>query len=102
MLAKMQRLNRDGRQYVAGCGRWSQHWLGTSASAGHCPLRLAGALPEERIHGIPTQSERSSSCGPELRRRDNELQADPQLAEGPASGTRVAIYAIAIAVVLGV
>jgi hypothetical protein len=37
-----------------------------------------------------------------MRRRDNELQADPQLAEGPASGTRVAMYAIAIAVVLGV
>jgi hypothetical protein len=35
-------------------------------------------------------------------RRDNELQADPQLAEGPASGTKVAMYAIAIAVVLGV
>ena len=38
----------------------------------------------------------------ETRRRDNELQADPQLTEGPASGTKVAMYAIAIAVVLGV
>jgi len=38
----------------------------------------------------------------EMRRRDNELQADPQFAEGPASGTKVALYAIAIAVVLGV
>jgi hypothetical protein len=47
------------------CGRWSQHWRGTSASASHCPVRLAGALPEERIHGIPIQSERSPSCGPE-------------------------------------
>ena len=37
-----------------------------------------------------------------MRRRDNELQADPQLVEGPASGTKVAMYAIAIAVVLGV
>lgn len=34
-------------------------------------------------------------------RLDNELQADPELAEGPASGGRVAMFAIAIAVVLG-
>ena len=40
----------------------------------------------------------------DLRRQaglDNELQADPELAEGPASGGRVAMFAIAIAVVLG-
>jgi hypothetical protein len=35
-------------------------------------------------------------------RLDNELQADPELAEGPASGGKVAMFAIAIAVVLGV
>ena len=34
-------------------------------------------------------------------RLDNELQADPELAEGPASGGKVAMFAIAIAVVLG-
>ena len=32
---------------------------------------------------------------------DNELQADPELAEGPASGTKIAMFAVAIAVVLG-
>jgi hypothetical protein len=32
---------------------------------------------------------------------DNEIQADPELAEGPASGTKVAMFAIAIAVVMG-
>ena len=32
---------------------------------------------------------------------DNELQPDPELAEGPASGAKVAMFAIAIAVVLG-
>lgn len=35
-----------------------------------------------------------------LRRRaeqfDNELQADPELAEGPASGGRIALFAIAL------
>jgi uncharacterized protein HemX len=34
-------------------------------------------------------------------RLDNELQPDPELAEGPASGAKVAMFAIAIAVVLG-
>jgi hypothetical protein len=41
----------------------------------------------------------------ELRRRqrlDNELQADPELVEGPASGGRIALMAIAILAVLGV
>lgn len=41
-----------------------------------------------------------------LRRRteqfDNELQADPELAEGPASGGRIALFAIALVAVLGV
>jgi hypothetical protein len=34
-------------------------------------------------------------------RLDRELQADPELGEGPASGGKVAAFAIAIAVVLG-
>jgi hypothetical protein len=32
---------------------------------------------------------------------DNELQPDPELAEGPANGAKIAMFAIAIAVVLG-
>ncbi len=34
-------------------------------------------------------------------RLDSELQVDPELGEGPASGGKVAMFAIAIAVVLG-
>jgi hypothetical protein len=34
-------------------------------------------------------------------RLDSELQADPELAEGPASSGKVAMFALAIAVVLG-
>jgi hypothetical protein len=34
-------------------------------------------------------------------RLDNELQADPELAEGPASGGRIAVYAVAVALVVG-
>jgi hypothetical protein len=32
---------------------------------------------------------------------DTELQPDPELAEGPASGSRIALLAVAIAIVLG-
>lgn len=41
----------------------------------------------------------------ELRRNqmlDNELQPDPELAEGPASGGRIALFAIAVVAILGV
>ncbi len=34
-------------------------------------------------------------------RLDNELQPDPELAEGPANGGKIAIFAIAVAVILG-
>src|SRR5207237_248447 len=36
-----------------------------------------------------------------LNNLDNELQADPSLTEGPPSGAKVAMFAVAIAVVLG-
>jgi hypothetical protein len=47
---------------------------------------------------------RSNLADDDIRRQarlDSELQADPELAEGPASSGRVAMFAIAIAVVLG-
>ena len=40
----------------------------------------------------------------ELRRAqrlDNELQVDPELAEGPANGGKIAMFAVAVAVILG-
>lgn len=33
---------------------------------------------------------------------DNELPMDPELAEGPASGAKMAMFAVAIALILGV
>jgi hypothetical protein len=42
--------------------------------------------------------------GADIRRQarlDNELQPDPELAGGPASGGKVAMFAVAIALVLG-
>jgi hypothetical protein len=52
----------------------------------------------------PDDPYRSNLADDEYRRAarlDNELQPDPELAEGPASGAKVAMFAIAIAVVLG-
>ncbi|MBR0787283.1 hypothetical protein [Bradyrhizobium iriomotense] len=34
-------------------------------------------------------------------RRDGDLQADPELGEGPASSGRIALFAVAVALVLG-
>ena len=47
---------------------------------------------------------RSNLSDDEIKRQarlDGELQPDPELAEGPASGGKVAMFAIAIALVLG-
>jgi hypothetical protein len=47
---------------------------------------------------------RSKLTDDDIRRQarlDNELQVDPELAGGPASGGKVAMFAIAVAVVLG-
>jgi hypothetical protein len=55
----------------------------------------------------PNDPYRASLSDDEFRRQarlnslDNELQPDPELAEGPASGGKVAMFAIAVAVVLG-
>ena len=52
----------------------------------------------------PDDPHRSNLADDEYRRQarlDNELQPDPELAEGPASGAKVTMFAIAIAVVLG-
>jgi hypothetical protein len=52
----------------------------------------------------PDDPYRSNLTDDEVRRQarlDNELQSDPELAEGPASSGKVAMFAIAIAVVLG-
>ncbi len=47
---------------------------------------------------------RSSSRGDDIAREarlDSELQVDPELAEGPAGGGRIALFAVGIAVILG-
>jgi len=55
----------------------------------------------------PNDPFRANLTDEEIRRQarlsslDNEIQADPELAEGPASGAKIAMFAIAIAVVMG-
>ena len=52
----------------------------------------------------PDDPYRTNFTDDEFRRAaqvDSELQPDPELAEGPANGARVTMYAIAIALVLG-
>src|SRR6267154_1728349 len=62
---------------------------------------------EEPIMAYPNDPYRDPITEEEIRRQarlnnlDNELQADPELAEGPAGGAKIAMFAIAIAVVLG-
>ncbi len=53
----------------------------------------------------PDDPYRSSAADDELRRAqrlDNELQMDPELSDGSASGTKIAMFAVAIALILGV
>jgi len=55
----------------------------------------------------PNDPYRANLTDDEIRRQarlnslDNEIQADPELAEGPASGAKIAMFAVAIAVVMG-
>jgi hypothetical protein len=55
----------------------------------------------------PNDPYRANMTDDEIRRQarlnslDNEIQADPELAEGPASGAKIAMFAVAIAVVMG-
>ncbi len=58
-------------------------------------------MANERFPDDPFRSSLSDDDFRRQARLDNELQPDPELAEGPASGAKVAMFAVAIAVVLG-
>ena len=49
----------------------------------------------------PYRTNRRSDDVRDPARLDSELQMDPELAEGPASSSRIALFAVGIAVVLG-
>src|ERR1700759_2848481 len=61
-------------------------------------------MANERIPNDPYDRPLSSLRDPDFdppQRFDNELQVDPQLQEGPASASKVALFAVGIAIVLG-
>ncbi len=58
-------------------------------------------MANERFPDDPYRSNLSDDDFRRQARLDNELQPDPELAEGPASGAKVAMFAVAIALVLG-
>jgi hypothetical protein len=49
----------------------------------------------------PTRSSLGDDDARRAARLDNDLQADSELAEGPVNGTKIAMFAVAIALVLG-
>ena len=64
---------------------------------------------EEPIHGSiqPEGSVSRNLTDEKIRRQarlsslDTEIQPDPELGEGPASGAKIAMFAVAIALVMG-
>lgn len=60
--------------------------------------------PTDPYRSNPADAPYRAGADDEYRRAarlDNELQPDPELSEGPPSGGKVAMFAIAIALVLG-
>src|SRR5437016_6585925 len=58
-------------------------------------------MANERFPDDPFRSNLSDDDFRRQARLDNELQPDPELAEGPASGAKIAMFAVAIALVMG-
>src|SRR6185295_5090215 len=107
---------RIGDGGIGGTGNHRFHhervatWRGTSECASHCLGTYLGRYRRNIVMAYqpnPNDPYRAGLSEDEMRHQarlnslDNELQADPELAEGPASGAKVAMFALAIAVVLG-
>lgn len=58
-------------------------------------------MADERFSNDPYRPNLADDEYARAARRDTELQADPELAEGPASTGRIAVFAVAVALVLG-
>ncbi|MCP3389002.1 hypothetical protein NLM27_09460 [Bradyrhizobium sp. CCGB12] len=58
-------------------------------------------MADERFPNDPYRPNLADDEYVRAARRDAELQADPELGEGPASSGKVALFAVAIALVLG-
>ena len=58
-------------------------------------------MDNERLPNDPYRTGMSDDNIRRPQRFDNDMQIDPELQEGPASSSRIALYAVGIAVVLG-
>src|ERR1700726_897965 len=58
-------------------------------------------MANERIPDGPHRSKLRDDDFGRAARFDTELQPDPELAEGPASSGKVALFALAVALILG-
>lgn len=58
-------------------------------------------MDNERIPNDPYRTGLSDDTVGRPQRFDNDMQVDPQLQEGPASSSRIALYAVGIAIILG-
>lgn len=59
-------------------------------------------MADERFPNDPYRPNLAEDEYARAARRDAEPQADPELGEGPASSGRIAVFAVAVALVLGV
>jgi hypothetical protein len=89
---------------------WNRPDLAGTSSVASCWYRIteeqfmAQQPHPDDPYRVPNDPYRAPLADDDVRRSarlDNELQADPELTEGPASGSRMAMLAIAIAVILG-
>jgi hypothetical protein len=58
-------------------------------------------MADDRFPNDPYRPNLADDAYPSAARRDADLQADPELGEGPASSGKVALFAVAVALVLG-
>ena len=58
-------------------------------------------MANERIPNDPYRTGLSDDNFGRQQRYDEDMQVDPQLQEGPASSTKIALFAVGIAIVLG-
>src|SRR5947209_19610431 len=73
-------------------------------ASGGCPAAIIEEIKSMADDRFPNDPYRPNLADDEYRnaaRRDAQLQVDPELGEGPASSGKVALFAVAIALVLG-
>src|SRR6478735_3083760 len=58
-------------------------------------------MSNERIPNDPARSGLSDDNFGRPQRFDNELQVDPELQEGPASSSKITLFAVGLALILG-